>query len=175
MGRLVRRYGRFYDLKVVHDFEVGYGVPKILEAEFGHSTTEADTTIDLPDKAVVLAVWLDVTTADTGVTINVGTKSSETGGDADGFIKGASVGSTGIVIPDVTVTTGTNETYFSACTIGALLADFLAGSDTVGDVGTLNKKFYYTGSVAAKSISYTCSSGADTAAGKIYILLVEFE
>jgi hypothetical protein len=175
MGRLVRRYGRFYDLKVVHDLEVEYGVPKILEVDFGHATSETDTTVDLPNKAVVLAVWLNVTAADVGITIDVGTKSSETGGDADGFIVGASVASTGIVLPDVTVTSGTNEKYFSACTIGAKLADFEAGSDVAGDVGTLNKKFYSTGSVTAKSITYSCSSGADTAAGKICILLVEFE
>lgn len=158
----------------IKDGLVVYKHAKILEASFGHATTETDTGVDLPDKAVVLAVWLEVTTADAGITIDVGTLSTEGGGDADGFIDGASVAATGLVIPDVTVTAGANENYFSACTIGALLVDFTAGSDTAGDVGTLNKKFYATDSQTAKSISYTCSTGADTAAGKIYILLVEF-
>lgn len=205
MGRLVRRYIRAYNQTVANEIDIegtlkadtidehtsGAGVTidgmevkdslitylhaKVLKISFGHETSETDTEVDLPDKAIVLAAWLEVTTADSGITINVGTLSSESGGDADGFIKGASVASTGLVIPDVTVTSGTSEDYFSACTIGALLADFTAGSDTATDVGTLNKKFYATDSQTTKSISYTCSSGADTAEGYIYVLLVEME
>ena len=146
---------------------------KVLTAEFGASTSETDTGIDLPSNALVLDAFLEVETADTGITLNVGTKSTETGGDADGLITGASVASAGLVPAGVTATAGANETYFSACTYGALLADFVAGSDTAGDVGTYARKYYPTDANVAKSITYTASAGADTAAGKIHIIILE--
>lgn len=149
------------------------GMVKVITAEFGHNTTETDTGVDLPDNAVVIGAFLEVETADSGITIDVGTLSTEGGGDADGFIAGASVGATGLVIPDAVVTGGSSEDYLSACTLGALLADFTAGSDAATDVGTLVKKPYPTDANAAKSISYTCSAGADTAAGKIHIIVAE--
>ena len=152
-----------------------YGLIKVKRVAFGHSTSEADTGFDLPEKALLFDIFLDVQTADSGKTINVGTKSSESGGDADGFIKGASVGSTGLVIPSVTVTSGSSETYFSATTYGALLADFEAGSDNAGDVGTFYKHPYPTDSNTAKSLTYTCSAGTSKAAGYIYLVYLELE
>ena len=149
------------------------GNVKMIAAEFDASTSETDTTIDLPDGSVVLDVFLDVATADTGITLDVGLLSTESGGDADGFLDGISVAATGLVHPDVTVTGGSNEDYLSACTYGAFLADFTAGTDTATDVGTFARHYHLTDSVTAKSISYTASAGADTAAGYIYILIAE--
>ena len=149
------------------------GNVKIIAAEFGHNTTETDTTIDLPDNAVVMDVFIDVETADTGITLDVGLLSTESGGDADGFLDGISVASTGLVHPAITVTSGSSEDYFSATTYGAFLADFTAGSDNAGDVGTFARKYHPTDSVDAKSISYTASAGADTAAGTIYFVIAE--
>ena len=149
------------------------GLVKVKRLSFTHNTSETDTGWDLPDSAIVLDAFVEVTTADSGITLNVGLLSSETGGDADGFIKGISVASTGLVAPGVTVTSGSNEDYFSACTYGAFLADFTAGSDAAGDVGTYARKLFASDSVTAKSVSYTCSAGADTAEGYIYIIYVE--
>ena len=162
-------------LGYIHGSKIKYNVPKVIEIPFTHNTDETDTGIDLPPKALVLDAFLYVETADTGITINVGTKSSESGGDADGFIAGASVASTGLVPLGVTVTSGSSEDYFSACTYGAKLADFTAGSDNAGDVGTYARKYYATDSATAKSITYTCSAGADTAEGKIYLVILELE
>jgi len=208
MGRLVRRYIRGYNITAVNHLETdnivehtsGAGVtidgleikdgrvtyyhPRILKIPFGHETSETDTGVDLPDKAMVLDVWLEVTTADSGITIDVGLLSTESGGDADGFLDGAPLDSTGLVFGGITptITSGTNNTYLAsvARTIGVLLADLdvVAGQD-VADGGdgacVYERKPFPTDSVTAKSISYTCSAGADTAAGYIYILLVEFE
>jgi len=149
------------------------GFIKVKRISFSANTSETDTGVDLPSTAVILDVFLKVTTAEAGKTINVGLLSSETGGDADGFVAGASLASTGVVVPAVTVTSGTNEDYLSACTYGAFLADFTAGSDNAGDVGTFNKKLFATDSVTAKSLTYTCSSGTSSAAGYIYIVYVE--
>lgn len=61
---------------------------------------ETDTGVDLPSDAVVLGVMLNVITAEatgTTKTIDVGLLSSETNGDADGFLDGVSVSATGWV------------------------------------------------------------------------------
>lgn len=61
--------------------------------------TEQSTGFTLPDKCVVHAVYLDVTTAEatgTTKTITVGTDSTDSG-DADGFLAGVSVAATGLV------------------------------------------------------------------------------
>ena len=153
--------------------EVGtVGNAKIIAAEFGHETSETDTSIDLPEGSVILDVFLDVETADAGITRDVGLLSTESGGDADGFLDGISVAATGLVHPTLTVTSGSNEDYFSAATFGAFLASFTAGSDVANDVGTFAPITHLTDSVVAKSISYTASAGADTAAGKIYFVVV---
>jgi len=145
---------------------IAIGIP------FGASdNTETDTYIDLPTDVVVRDAWIDVTTADSTETLNVGLLSSESGGDADGFLSGVSVGTAKKVFGEVTVTSGSNEDYFSACTYGALLADFTAGSDTATDVGTYARK-YHRCDGTAKSVTYTGSAGSDTAAGMIWLDLV---
>lgn len=162
-------------LGYINGEKVKYNVPKVIKIPFGHETSETDTGVDLPPKALVLDAFIEVLTGDSGITLDVGTKSSETGGDADGFLDGISVASTGLVPAGVTVTAGANENYFSACTYGAKLASFVAGSDTAGDVGTYARKYYATDSATAKSITYTASAGADTAEGNIYLLILELE
>lgn len=67
----------------------------------GGAAVAYDTSWDLPAKAIVRDVWVDVTTAEvTGSTktIDIGTKASEAGGDADGFFNDASVSSTGLKV-----------------------------------------------------------------------------
>ncbi len=120
--------------------------------------SEQDAGIDLPAKAVVLDVFLDVTAAEvTGgtKTMSVGLLSSESGGDADGFLVGVSCASTGLKRGEATVTAGGSETYLSATTRGALLGSFVAGSDSAGDVGTVYERPHLSDSVTAKSVSYT--------------------
>jgi hypothetical protein len=69
-------------------------VPRVVKIPLTLRSTGAhDTGVDLPTAGVVLDIWLDITTAEsTGSTktINVGLLAGEAGGDADGFIAGAS-------------------------------------------------------------------------------------
>lgn len=129
------------------------------------SGSEVDTGWDLPADAVVLDVFLKVTAAEatgTTKTIDVGLLSSETGGDADGFIDGLSVAATGIKQPNFVLTVGSNETYLGAAathTLGALFTGGLsAGTDLATDVGTAFKKLHAADAVTAKSVSVTVGS-----------------
>ena len=130
------------------------------------TATEKDTGFDLKAGWTVLDAWIVVNTADAGETVDVGTDSNDTG-DADGLIDGASLATTGLVYPDATVTAG----YYSATTRGALLADYIAGSNTATDFGLFHKKPY---TVAADiDLTFTTSDGTDTAAFDIYLLIYD--
>lgn len=134
------------------------------------AATETSTGIALPTDALVLPMGMAVrtTTIDATETIDVGILSSESGGDADGLIAALSVGTAGTFPANNVVTVGGTETYFSSTTLGALVNDFLAGSNTGGDVGTANPKAYRIDGTA-KTISYTLTTGTDTATGYIMV------
>ncbi|RMG04685.1 MAG: hypothetical protein D6726_02905 [Nitrospirae bacterium] len=133
---------------------------------FGASdNTETDTGFTVVGPALIEDVFLKVTTADSGETINFGLNGTTTN-DPDGLVTGASVSSTGYVSLGPTVSAGVNEDYFSACGYGALLADFTAGSDAATDVGTFSKKcVLIDSSETDANFTYTGSAGSDTAAG----------
>ena len=130
------------------------------------NATEKDTGFDLKAGWTVLDAWIVVNTADTGETVDVGTDS-----DADGLIDGASLATTGLVYPDAVVTAGNTETYYSATTRGALLADYIVGKDADQDYGLFHKKPY---TVAADiDLTFKTSDGTDTAAFDIYLLIYD--
>ena len=134
------------------------------------TATEKDTGFDLKAGWTVLDAWIVVNTVDAGETVDVGTNSKNSG-DADGFIDGASLATKGLVYPDATVTAGGTETYYSATTRGALLADYIAGSNTATDFGLFHKKPY---TVAADiDLTFKTSDGTDTAAFDIYLLIYD--
>lgn len=143
------------------------------------SSSEKDGGWDLPADAVVLDVFVNVKTAEatgTTKTLDVGLLSSESGGDADGFLDGVTVATTGIKRGVATVTVGGTETYFASTTRGALFGTFLAGANVAGDVGTLYERPHIAGSVTAKSVSYTAGSNdfAELVAD-IHVLYLEVE
>jgi hypothetical protein len=147
---------------------------KIVTLPFTPVEAETDTTYDLPDKAIVLGIFIEVVTADAGQVLDVGTLSSESGGDANGFADGVPMDNTGIIIVGPTVTVGGNETYYASTTLGALLlAGFIAGSNVDGDFGLHETEPYPTDEETAKSVSYTGDAGTDTAAGYIHLLILE--
>ncbi len=139
---------------------------------------EQDTGVDLPARAIVLGVYLHVTTAEaTGSTtlMDIGLKAGESGGDADGFLDGIECDTLGLVKGTSTVTVGSNNTYISATTHGVLMRDFVAGEDTAtaGD-GAVSLTPHLSDSVTAKSVVFT-SSDTDWAEfrGAIYIEFIE--
>ncbi len=148
------------EINQVADLSARGALVKCATASISSAPTgsEQDAGIDLPAKAVVLDVFLDVTAAEvTGgtKTMSVGLLSSESGGDADGFLVGVSCAATGLKRGVATVTAGGSETYLSATTRGALLGSFVAGADSAGDVGTVYERPHLSDSVTAKSVSYT--------------------
>lgn len=147
---------------------------QLLVIPFGASdNAETDTGIDLPSNCMIhpLDVKLRVTTIDATETIDFGLLSSEANGDADGFVVAASVGTSGFVELLPQITNGTNIDYVSTKYVGALLATSITGADAVATCGGFTFKNYRTDGVA-KSITYTGSTGSDTAAGYLYLTFV---
>ena len=128
---------------------------------------ERTTNFTLPAGCIVHDVYINVKTVDASETVDIGTEG--TSNDPNGYASLLSLANSGIVRPGVTVTTGSNETYFSAATRGALLANFLAGSDVTTDVGTYVEHPHVL--ATADPVSYTCSSGTDTA---VFDIIIEY-
>ena len=137
------------------------------------AATETDTGFNLIDNSQVLPVGLaiDVNTLDATETIDVGILSTESGGDANGFMSLVSVATADTIIAKTTVTTGSNEVFLASTTIGALVNDFNAGTDVATDVGVSMLKSHVCDGTAV-SISYTLTAGTDTAAGFIKIPVI---
>lgn len=131
----------------------------------------SSTTIQLPKGFAILDAFVEVRTADASETMDVGLLSSETNGDADGFLDGISLGSAGIVKPEGDVTLGSNADYWATSTYGALLAEFTAGADTsAASLGEFRRKIFISDQGTASTISITGSAGIDTAEGDIYFI-----
>lgn len=139
---------------------------------------ENDTGWDLPAKAVVYDVLVDIVTLEataTTKTIDIGLLSSETNGDADGFVDGVVTATpAGIKRGQATVTTGSNTKFYAATpTRGVLLCDHQAGTDVDQDEGLYREKPHIANSVTAKSISYTLGSAHTELVCDFYILYAE--
>lgn len=132
--------------------------------------TETDTGIDFNYDTFIHDVIVQVVTVDSGETLDVGLLSTETSGDADGFRKLVSVATAGYPSDTAVITSGSNCDYWPVSTYGELLFTCITGTDT--NVTTLGGKspigpHVITGA-NAKSLTYTGSSGSDTAAGYIH-------
>ena len=102
------------------------------------TSAEVDSEWDLPDNAVLDDAYVEVIAAEaTGATktLDVGLLSSESGGDADGFLAGIDVSTTGIKRGSFTATDGSNQNYFSASTVGVLMREGLLGGDRPSAAG----------------------------------------
>lgn len=134
----------------------------VFRFNFATGTVETDLGEDLPADALVDDVLVYVRTAEaTGATktLDVGILSSESGGDADGFLDGISVSSTGLKRSASTITTGANNTFLASSTRGAFLRDLVAGEDVAaGGDGFVSEKPFLTSSVTGKSVSVTPGS-----------------
>ena len=147
-----------------HSVEVNRDIfaPRNYVFAFAQNAAETDSTLDLPIGFGVEDAFIEAVTAVASSTIDVGLLSTETGGDADGFIDGASCATAGWVLPRnaVTVTAGTNTDYMGAvATTGVLLAAKLLGSDAVEKHGGYSRKVHLCNGTA-KSITYTTSAHA---------------
>lgn len=149
--------------------QIGFDVPlkgaKVLSIPFTKNTSETDTTVNLPVGAVVLEAYVDVVTEVAEATIDVGMLSSESGGDADGLIDGASCATAGKILPILV-----NATGASTNTLGALLRAHqgVKTADGTANYVAIKQPFVVT---TAVSVSYTTSDHA--VAGNIIIVYVE--
>ena len=121
------------------------------------ATTETDTGFDSTTGMVIdpLGCFVHVLAADATETIEVGLLSSESGGDADGFLDVLSVGTAGVIAPTLAAT---------AETLGALLR-----VAATADAGTGLVPRQHVINATAVSLTYTLTAGTDTAAGIIGI------
>ncbi len=110
------------------------------------NNTEKDSGYDLPADGVVLDCILAVDTAATSTakTMDIGTLSSESGGDADGFCDGISGAATGLIVP--TLADG-------AATRGALMRVDESAGDLVPEPYDVTEQ-------TARSISLTSGDAA---------------
>lgn len=129
--------------------------------------TETDTGIDLPYNVHVHDVLVEVVDVDATETVDVGLLSSETAGDADGFIAALSVASAGFIKPHVN-TAGGNETYVSTAKYGVLMGPAIVGTDVDKDNGIARGFGHIVSGSNAVSVTYTPSS-SDTFTGYGYI------
>ncbi|MRR49368.1 MAG: hypothetical protein EG825_00395 [Rhodocyclaceae bacterium] len=156
-GQFVVKTGVIGTVDIGVDTSIRNQVAKIpFSATDSTAATEKDTGYDLPLYSMVLPTpAILVTTIDATETINIGLLSSETAGDADGFIAAASVGTAGLV--NGTLANGAN-------TMGALFE--VQDSANAGDLAP--SAHVVTGSNAT-SITYTLTTGSDTAEGFIIL------
>lgn len=175
------------ELNAIADLSVNGAIVKTkviaLTAATHGTGSEVDTGFDLPAKSVLLNAYIDCTTFEatgTTKTFDVGLLSSESGGDADGFLDGVSVAtSVGLKKGVFASTTGSNNTYVGAAgaphTRGALLTELLlAGNDVAnGGDGVAIPGTHLSTAVTAKSVSVTSGSALTEFAGSLVLVYVE--
>lgn len=128
------------------DASAAGGVQKLLKIpiSFPEDNSEQDTGVNLPAKAVVFGVYVDVTTAEatgTTKTIDVGTAVGESG-DPDGWLDGVSVATLGLK---------KGTLLNSGQTLGALLRVDESGGGVLvpePDVASGGKSIVFTASAA---------------------------
>lgn len=140
------------------------------------STGEKDTGFDLPAKGFVFNAIVDVTTLETTgstKTVDVGLLSSETGGDADGFLDGVSTAAVATLPGAMPVTDGTNTNFFTAApTRGVLFFDGLLGADAAATPGVVTTRLHVLNGTA-KSLTYTLGSAHTELVAFIIVVYVD--
>lgn len=139
------------------------GQIKTMEIPFVKKTSEFDSTFDLPEGAVFLNAFIEVTTEVASSTIDVGILSSEAGGDADGFLDGVSCAALGKIAP-ITY----DASAAADLTLGELVSSDFTEDATAG-YAAIPK--LWIGDGTATSVSYTTSD--HDIAGNIHILFAE--
>ena len=143
-------------------------VTKHLKIPFTKKTAEFDTGIDMPVPSEILDAVVEVVTAASGATIDVGLLSTETAGDADGLVDGVSCATAGFYRGQAALDGG--AAYFASNTRGVLMSAFVQGTNA-DDRGLYIEKPHLVQGTNAKSVSYTTSN--HTVAGYIHIFYVE--
>lgn len=150
------------DGRVVPGTLIG-GVPAI-RVPYVKKASEHDTGIILPAGIIIEDVLVQAVTVAESATIDIGTLSSESGGDADGLIDGESIATAGFVAHKMVDASAANNT------LGALLVESdIKTADGTALYQSLKKVPGYLLD-AARTLSYTTSDA--TVAGNIYVKVI---
>ena len=133
-----------------------------LKVPYTKKTSEFDTTIDLPSGMIVHDAFVYSVVADASGTIDIGILSSESGGDADGFLDGEALAATGWVAHNMVDATAAN------ITLGLLLDEVQIKDATSTPVYTPIMQHHKCDGTAT-SLSYTTSD--HTQSGYFYVLV----
>jgi hypothetical protein len=129
---------------------------------FGATSTSAiDTGIDFLPNTYIQDVRVEVVTAASAISIDVGILAAATGGDADGFRQNVLLTSTGWVSDTGVITdSGTTIDYTPATTYGALLYTALTGTGATTALGGGRSYIGHiiTSETNAGSLNYTMDS-----------------
>lgn len=152
-GQAFQRYSK--NAAQVHEIMLDLDqLDQVMVAPFSFASgvaTEVDTGLNFPVGALVGPdPWVDVKAIDATETIDVGLLSSESGGDADGFLDLLPVDTLG-------VTKGQRAT---TATVGALLIEAIGTTPAVN----LPRSHEVT---TAVSLTWTLTTGSDTGLGRI--------
>lgn len=125
-------------------------------------TTLVDTGIDFPAGMRITDAMLNVTTAASGATLDVGFKNAVEGGDEDGLLDGESCAGTGLINHNLVDATAGN------ITVGALIEE-VEIKDATGTPVYYGVPAGYVTDGTIKSLTYTPSNHA--IAGDIYVFI----
>ena len=158
-----------YDHTIVIDERPGIQHVGMVPVLFLASSAEVDTGVDFDYHTLIHDVKVMTTVLDAGVTVDVGTLSGGTNGNANGFIDGVSTAATGIPTDTGIITGGTNIDYTAVSTYGVLLHTSITGSDAVAtNGGSTDLKGYLITGANEQSLTYT-PSNSDTFYGYIVV------
>jgi len=153
----------------VHTIELDRsGVNKCFVFPFAANAAETDTGLDFPLDVWIYSAMIEVITADSGQTIDVGLLSSETAGDADGILAAVTLANTGFVTP-FSVTVGSSENFIASPYWGALMGVGSAGTDAANDFGQPGGHGHIVTGSNARSLVYDGSTSIDTGVGYGYV------
>lgn len=134
---------------------------------FSAGGTETDTGLDFPYNVKIHDAAVEVVTTDATETISIGLLSSETAGDADGILVGASTASAAF-IQLWTITDSTTEDFIATPLKGALMGIGSAGTSAANDFGQSGGPGHIVRGSNARSLVYLPST-SDTMAGYGYV------
>ena len=136
---------------------------------FAPSTSETSTGVSFLPDTYVSDFKVQVITTDSH-NMTVGLLSSQTNGNAAGFLTGVPTSSAGYVADPGVQTQGTNAVYYPATIYGSFLYTAITGTDSATPrlIGGKTYLGYIVTGANATTISYTGSAGTSTAAGYIH-------
>ena len=132
--------------------------------------TETSTGVQFSRDTRIHDVLVEVVTVSSAATIDVGLLSTETSGDADGFIKGTLLTTAGYIKDLAVITTGSSIDYYPATQYGVLLRTAITGTGITdaSNNGGITPIAFVVSSTNAKTLTYSTSTTTSSPAGYLH-------